>query len=293
MHRIARAFGRAAGVYDRTRPGYSPAAVEWLTRELDLRPGRTVVDLAAGTGKLTAQLLDTGARVIAVEPSEGMMAILREAASQAESIEGTAEDIPLPSSSADAVVVAQAFHWFANDAAVADIHRVLRPGGVFGARLEQARAEQPGARGARARDRPVEGRRAAPSLRGVEEDDGGNATVRARSRRPSFRATRRCRRAASSSARSRSASWPPCRRRSATRRSRSCASSRANAEKPIILPHICELYAFRRAPEAVSGSLLALHSPLTSRCPAGSFFRRARRMPTTEEPWPAETCESP
>jgi SAM-dependent methyltransferase len=128
VHRAAHGFDSAADVYDRVRPGYPPEAIAWFGVE----PGQTVVDLAAGTGKLTAPLVQTGASVIAVEPSEGMLAVLREAAPQAESMMGTAEDIPLPSSSADAVLVAQAFHWFANDAALAEIHRVLRPGGKLG-----------------------------------------------------------------------------------------------------------------------------------------------------------------
>jgi SAM-dependent methyltransferase len=131
VHRSARAFGDAADVYDRVRPGYPPDAIEWLARVLDLRPGRTVVDLAAGTGKLTAPLLAIGARVIAVEPSAGMLARLRTNAPAAEAIAGTAEEIPLPDASADAVVVAQAFHWFRHDVALAEIHRVLR----FGAAL--------------------------------------------------------------------------------------------------------------------------------------------------------------
>jgi SAM-dependent methyltransferase len=128
VHRSARGFDTAADVYDRVRPGYPPEAVEWL----GIEPGQTVVDLAAGTGKLTVPLLGTGAKVIAVEPSEGMIAILRRRAPGAEAVIGTAESIPLHDGSADAVVVAQAFHWFANDPALAEIHRVLRPGGVLG-----------------------------------------------------------------------------------------------------------------------------------------------------------------
>jgi SAM-dependent methyltransferase len=131
VHRSARGFDSAAEVYERVRPGYTDAALAWLADVLDLRPGRTVVDLAAGTGKLTARLLTTGARVIAVEPSEGMLAVLRAAAPGAQALSGTAERIPRPDASVDAVTVAQAFHWFANDAALAEIHRVLRPGGVL------------------------------------------------------------------------------------------------------------------------------------------------------------------
>ena len=130
-HRAARGFDTAADVYHLVRPGYPAGAVEWLERVLDLRPGRTVLDLAAGTGKLTAPLVGTGARVVAVEPSKGMLAVLRGAAPDAEALTGTAEEIPVADACADAVTVAQAFHWFANDQALAEIHRVLRPGGAL------------------------------------------------------------------------------------------------------------------------------------------------------------------
>jgi SAM-dependent methyltransferase len=129
VHRSAQAFGGAAEVYERVRPGYPQAAIEWLAEVLDMG---TVVDLAAGTGKLTVPLLAVADRVIAVEPSEGMLDVLRRVAPAAEALAGTAESIPLPDASADAVVSAQAFHWFANDVALAEIHRVLRPGGVLG-----------------------------------------------------------------------------------------------------------------------------------------------------------------
>jgi SAM-dependent methyltransferase len=131
VHPSAQGFNRAADVYERVRPGYPREALDWLVLELDLRAGRTVVDLAAGTGKLTRLLVATGARVIAVEPADGMLAVLRSEVPEAEAITGTAEQIPLPDASADALLVAQAFHWFANDRALAEIHRVLRPGGTF------------------------------------------------------------------------------------------------------------------------------------------------------------------
>jgi ubiquinone/menaquinone biosynthesis C-methylase UbiE len=132
VHRAARGFDTAADAYDRVRPGYPDAAVQWLAGVLDLGPGRTVLDLAAGTGKLTAALLAvTGARVVAVEPSEPMLALLRGAAPSAEALVGTAEKIPLAGASVDGVTVAQAFHWFANEEALREIHRVLRPGGAL------------------------------------------------------------------------------------------------------------------------------------------------------------------
>ena len=125
----ARGFSRSADAYDRARPDYPPAAVAWLAERLGLRPGRTVVDLAAGTGKLTRPLAATGAEVVAIEPVAEMRARIGDAA--ARSLDGTAEAVPLPDASADAVTVAQAFHWFDGPAALAEIHRVLRPGGAL------------------------------------------------------------------------------------------------------------------------------------------------------------------
>jgi SAM-dependent methyltransferase len=128
LHPAARGFGLAADLYERGRPDYPGPAIAWLVDRLGLRPGRTVVDLAAGTGKLTRLLLPSGADVIAVEPIAEMRALIR----GARAIEGTAEAIPLPDASADAVTVGQAFHWFRDAEALAEIHRVLRRGGGLG-----------------------------------------------------------------------------------------------------------------------------------------------------------------
>lgn len=144
IHPAAQAFDRAAAVYDRARPEYPPEAVDWLIETLGLGPGRTVVDLAAGTGKLTKALLARArARVVAVEPAPGMLARLREVAPAADAHEGTAEAIPLAGESADALTVAQAFHWFANDRALAEIHRVLRPGGRLALVWNRRRLDDP------------------------------------------------------------------------------------------------------------------------------------------------------
>jgi SAM-dependent methyltransferase len=125
LHPATRGFGLAADAYERGRPDYPAAAIDWLVDRLGLRPGRTVVDLAAGTGKLTRLLVPTGADVIAVEPIAEMRAKIE----GARVLEGTAEAIPLADASADAVTVAQAFHWFRPEDALREIHRVLRPGG--------------------------------------------------------------------------------------------------------------------------------------------------------------------
>jgi SAM-dependent methyltransferase len=130
--RAAVGFERAADAYERGRPDYPSEAVAWLSDRLELGPGRTVVDLAAGTGKLTRLLLPTGARVVAVEPVAAMRDALARAVPAAEIVDGTAEAMPLPDGSADAVTVAQAFHWFSTAEALAEIHRVLRPGGGLG-----------------------------------------------------------------------------------------------------------------------------------------------------------------
>jgi ubiquinone/menaquinone biosynthesis C-methylase UbiE len=122
-------FARSAAAYDRARPEYPPAAIEWLVDRLGLRPGRAVLDLAAGTGKLTRPLAATGADVVAVEPVAEMRARIGPAAVRV--LDGTAEAIRLDGASVDAVTVGQAFHWFDGAVALAEIHRVLRPGGAL------------------------------------------------------------------------------------------------------------------------------------------------------------------
>jgi SAM-dependent methyltransferase len=129
QHPDSRSFELVADVYERARPGYPAEAVAWISNRLDLRPGRTVLDLGAGTGKLTRALLETGARVVAVEPGDAMRAELERAAPGAEALRGSAEDIPLPAASVDAIAIGQAFHWFRHDVAIPELHRVLREGG--------------------------------------------------------------------------------------------------------------------------------------------------------------------
>ena len=123
----ARSFDLAAKEYERTRPDYPEAVLEGVP----VPAGATVLDLGAGTGKLTRVLVRRYSRVIAVEPLDGMRAILEKVVPQAASLAGRAEEIPLPDASADAVFAAQAFHWFVTDEALTEIARVLRGGGVF------------------------------------------------------------------------------------------------------------------------------------------------------------------
>ena len=129
VHRAAATgFARSVEAYERGRPDYPPEAIAHLQRALDLRSGRTVIDLAAGSGKLTRQLASLGCEVIAVEPVDEMRAAIGKGI---RALDGTAEAIPLGDSSADAVTVAQAFHWFDGPKALAEIARVLRPGGAL------------------------------------------------------------------------------------------------------------------------------------------------------------------
>lgn len=130
VHPVAAAgFGAAADVYERARPSYPEEAVRWIAERTQLGEGATVVDLGAGTGKLTRLLIATQARVVAVEPVEAMRSVLLDRVLGIEVLDGTAESIPLPDASADAITVAQAFHWFDHERAIPELHRVLKPGG--------------------------------------------------------------------------------------------------------------------------------------------------------------------
>jgi ubiquinone/menaquinone biosynthesis C-methylase UbiE len=124
----AASFGGVADAYERARPGYPDDAVRWLAGETPC----DVVDLGAGTGKLSRSLVALGHRVTAVEPLEEMLDELRAAVPDAVALSGSAESIPLPDGSADVVTCAQAFHWFDHGPALTEIVRVLRPGGRLG-----------------------------------------------------------------------------------------------------------------------------------------------------------------
>ncbi|HVB14675.1 MAG TPA: methyltransferase domain-containing protein [Candidatus Dormibacteraeota bacterium] len=125
-------FARGAAAYERGRPDYPPAAVGWLASRLGLGPGKLVVDLGAGTGKLTRQLVPYGARVIALEPVPEMAAELERAVAGVEVLAATAAQTGLASGSVDAATAGQSFHWFADEPSLREIHRILRPGGRLG-----------------------------------------------------------------------------------------------------------------------------------------------------------------
>jgi SAM-dependent methyltransferase len=125
------AFGNAAREYEFGRPEWPEELIDRVVGELELGADATVLDLGAGTGKLTRALVPRFARVFAVEPDRAMRAVLEEVVLGAEALAGNAAAIPVESESVDAVFSAEAFHWFASDETVAEIARVLRPGGGF------------------------------------------------------------------------------------------------------------------------------------------------------------------
>ncbi|MFN8100933.1 MAG: class I SAM-dependent methyltransferase [Mycobacterium sp.] len=121
-------FGAQAAAYERGRPSYPPDAIDWL-----LPAGtRDVLDLGAGTGKLTTRLVERGLNVVAVDPIAEMLEVLSTALPSTPALLGTAEEIPLPDNSVDAVLVAQAWHWVDPERAIPEVARVLRPGGRLG-----------------------------------------------------------------------------------------------------------------------------------------------------------------
>ncbi|MCV7159926.1 class I SAM-dependent methyltransferase [Mycolicibacterium brisbanense] len=121
-------FGSEAAAYERGRPSYPPEAIDWL-----LPAGASdVLDLGAGTGKLTTRLVERGLNVIAVDPIPEMLELLTNSLPDTPALLGTAEEIPLADNSVDAVLVAQAWHWFDPERAAAEVSRVLRPGGRLG-----------------------------------------------------------------------------------------------------------------------------------------------------------------
>jgi SAM-dependent methyltransferase len=129
LHPLAEGFASVADRYERGRPDYPPAVAGALAAELGLGPGSQVLDLAAGTGKLTRALVGFGLDVTAIEPQESLRDLLAANAPGARVLAGVAEELPLADASIDAVTVADAFHWFDQPRALAEMARVLRPGG--------------------------------------------------------------------------------------------------------------------------------------------------------------------
>ena len=133
-------FGRVADAYEANRPVYAETAVDWL---FERPPMRDVVDVGAGTGKLTRQLVARGASVIAVEPDPDMRAVFARVLPQVEISDGRGESIPLEDGAVDVVTVGQAFHWFDRDEALPEMRRVTRPGGGFAFLWNQWTATDP------------------------------------------------------------------------------------------------------------------------------------------------------
>lgn len=135
-HRIheaaARGFEATVERYERGRPSYPADAVSFLVRELEIAPGRDVLEIGAGTGKLTKLIVRAGGRITAIEPVPAMREALQRNCPTVTILDGTAEAIPVPDASADSVVAAQSFHWFDGERALPEIHRVLRPEGRLG-----------------------------------------------------------------------------------------------------------------------------------------------------------------
>ena len=128
----AKGYKSAADKYQRGRPDYAVQTLDWLRKDLAITRQSSVVDLGAGTGKFTKRLCELSDHVIAVEPVDAMRETLAKNLPQVRALKGTATAIPLEVDSVDVLVCAQSFHWFASNEAVAEIHRVLKPGGRFG-----------------------------------------------------------------------------------------------------------------------------------------------------------------
>lgn len=120
-------FTNEAQAYARGRPDYPPALAGWLAGALALGPGCVVADVGAGTGKFTRLLTATGADVIAIEPVDAMRACIEAELPAAKALAATAQSVPLPDASLDAIVCAQAFHWFASSGTLDEFHRLLKP----------------------------------------------------------------------------------------------------------------------------------------------------------------------
>ncbi len=131
-----------ASTYARYRPSYPASLVAWVLAEAGVRPGARVADVGCGTGLLTRLLADRGLEVVGIDPNEDMLAEARAGGGPAEYRRGEAASTGLDDASVSLVTVAQAFHWFDADVALAEFHRILRPGG-HGAAIWNIRGESP------------------------------------------------------------------------------------------------------------------------------------------------------
>ncbi len=247
LHPSAEGFQTVAGDYERARPDYPDDAGRWLAQRLDLHAGRRVLDVAAGTGKLTRVLASTGASVVAVEPVAGMRERLAASLPDVELLDGLAEDIPLQDASVDGATVGQAFHWFDGDRALAEIHRVTRRGGRLAVVYNRRVLEDPLQAALDAVLQPL--RRGTPAYRSgqwrsafartrgwrsVEETELAHVQlldregVVARVASTSFIAT-----------------LPTDRRAEVLDQIRSLVKDHPN---PIALPYVCELFVWQRVP---------------------------------------------
>jgi SAM-dependent methyltransferase len=132
VHEVAAAGFSDAADYEHARPSYPPEAVQWFVERMGIGPGRRVCDLAAGTGKFTRLLVPTGAELLAVEPVAGMRDQFRSQLVDVPLVSAVVEALPFAPESLDAATVAQAWHWFDHERAIAELHRTLRPGGALG-----------------------------------------------------------------------------------------------------------------------------------------------------------------
>lgn len=132
IHEKSEGYREGADAYVSGRPGYPPEVAGWLRTLLGVHAGSRVLEVGAGTGKFLPVLKACGAHVVALEPVDAMRERLVRAHPDVEAISGTAESIPLPDASIDVIICAQAFHWFATPAALAEMRRVLVPGGMLG-----------------------------------------------------------------------------------------------------------------------------------------------------------------
>jgi SAM-dependent methyltransferase len=145
MSERARSFETVAAEYERWRPEYPYEALRWAIQLLGLVSGARVLDVGAGTGKLTRGLVALGFETVAVEPGAAMLEQLRLAVPAAEAHEGAAEEIPLADATVDAAFAGQAYHWFDRERALPEIHRVTRPcAGSLGSEAADARRKTPG-----------------------------------------------------------------------------------------------------------------------------------------------------